>query len=139
MIYSYWDMVRDGLKLAILGHFLPFYLPKNQKNQNFERMKKTAWDIIILYICTINDNYMIYGSWDAEWDRQDFFVILVNFLPFFLPSPCTKKNIEKMKEYIWGYHKWPSYDAWFLRYGVWQTEFFYHFEPVFAVLSHSRP
>ena len=97
MIYSYWDMVRDGLKLAILGQFLPFYLPKNQKNQNFEQMKKIAWDIIILYICTINGNYMIYGSWDAEWDRQDFFVILVNFLPFFLPSPCTKKNIEKMK------------------------------------------
>ena len=133
-------MVCDSLKLAILGHFLPFYLPKNQKNQNFEQMNKTAWDIIILYICTINYNFMIYGSWDAEWDKQNFFVILVNFLLLFLPSPCTKKKKknEKMKQYIWGYHKWPSYDAWFLRYGVRQTEF-YHFGPVFATLSHSRP
>ena len=30
----------------ILDHFLPFYQPKNLKNQNFEKMKKLPWDII---------------------------------------------------------------------------------------------
>ena len=47
---------------VILDHFLPFYPPNNPKNQNFEKMKKTPGDIIILHKCTINDNHMMYGS-----------------------------------------------------------------------------
>ena len=37
-------------------------LPNNSKNQNFEKMKKTPGDIIILHKCTINNNHMMYGS-----------------------------------------------------------------------------
>ena len=40
MIYSSWDIEKNILKLVILGHFLPFYSPKNPKNQNFEKWKK---------------------------------------------------------------------------------------------------
>ena len=47
---------------VILGHFLPFDPPKNPKNQNFEKNKKKPGDIIILHLCTINDNHMMYGS-----------------------------------------------------------------------------
>ena len=43
-----------------------FQAPDNPENQNFK--KKTPGDIIILYICTINDNYMMYDSWDMEHD-----------------------------------------------------------------------
>ena len=32
-------------------------------------MKKTPGDIIILHMRTINDNHMMYGSWDTECDR----------------------------------------------------------------------
>ena len=32
------------------------------ENQNFEKMKKTPEDIIILDMCTINDSHMMYGS-----------------------------------------------------------------------------
>ena len=47
----------------ILGHFLPSDPPKNQKkNQNFEKMKKTPGDIIILHLHTTNDNHMMYSS-----------------------------------------------------------------------------
>ena len=46
---------------VILGHFLPFYPPNNPKNQNFEEVKKTPGDIIILHKCTINDSHMMYG------------------------------------------------------------------------------
>ena len=50
MIYSSLDIECKRLKLVTMGHFLPFYLlPKNLKNQNFEKMKKVAGDIIILY------------------------------------------------------------------------------------------
>ena len=44
------------------GHFLPFRVPKNLKNQNFEKMKKSFGDIIILNMCTIYDNHMMNGS-----------------------------------------------------------------------------
>ena len=43
-----------------LGHFLSFQPPDNPENQNFKI--ETPADIIILHICTINDNHMMYGS-----------------------------------------------------------------------------
>ena len=42
---------------VILEYLLPFYLPNNQENQNFEKMKKILIDIIILHTCTINENH----------------------------------------------------------------------------------
>ena len=49
----------------IFCHFGPFYvllLQKKQKNQNFEKNKKIKLrDIIILRLCTTNDNHMMYG------------------------------------------------------------------------------
>ena len=47
---------------VIMDHFLPFYPPMDPENQNFEKMKKTLEDIIILQMCTINDSHMMYGS-----------------------------------------------------------------------------
>ena len=55
---------------AILGHFLPFEPSDNPKNQNSkiekkqqqQQKKKTPADIIILHICIINGNHMMYGS-----------------------------------------------------------------------------
>ena len=32
------------------------------ENQNFEKLKKTPEDIIILQVCTINNNHIMYGS-----------------------------------------------------------------------------
>ena len=57
---------------VILGCFLPFYppTPNIPKNQNFKKLKKKPWGIIILHMCTINDNHMMYGSWDIECDGQ---------------------------------------------------------------------
>ena len=52
-------------KDRIFCHFGLFFAlspPDNLENQNFERMKKTPGDIIILHMCTINDNHMMYGS-----------------------------------------------------------------------------
>ena len=56
-----------------------FYLVKNPKNQNFEKMKKIAGDTIILHMFTKSNNNMIYGSWDMDLDGLDFFVILGHF------------------------------------------------------------
>ena len=44
------------------------------ENQYFEKIK-SAGDIIILQMCTINGNHMIYLLWDTECDTE-FFVIM---------------------------------------------------------------
>ena len=47
---------------VILDNFLPFYIPNNPENQNFEKMKKAIGDVIILDMRTKNHNHMMYGS-----------------------------------------------------------------------------
>ena len=74
--------MRQTEVFVILDHFLPFYLPKDPEKQNFEKMKKTYEDIIILQMCTINDNYMMYGSSDMERDRQNVLLFWTGFCPF---------------------------------------------------------
>ena len=64
MIYSSWDIERERLKLVILGHFLPFYPSNDPENQNFQKMKKMSGNIILLHMCIINEDHMMYGSWD---------------------------------------------------------------------------
>ena len=44
------------------GSFFPFDPPNNPKNQNFEKMKKTLGDTIILRLCTTNYHHIMYGS-----------------------------------------------------------------------------
>ena len=99
-----------------LYHFLPFtslppshppcplpppnphpHTPNNQENQNFEKMKKTLYDIIILHMRNKNEDHMTHGSWDAEHDTV-FFVILVHFLLFYPTINLKNQNFEKMKK-----------------------------------------
>ena len=54
--------------VVIVDHFLLVYPPLDPESQNFEKTKKTPGDIIILQICAIIDNHMMYGSWDIERD-----------------------------------------------------------------------
>ena len=88
-------------------NFLPFwtifctYPPNNPKNQNFEKMKKLPGDIIF-HMCTINDNHMMYGSWDMERDRQNFLLFWTVFFPF---TP-QNQNFKKMKIIIKNNGSW---------------------------------
>ena len=67
---------------VILGHFSLFHSPADPEKQNFEILKKTPGDIIILQMCTINEDHMMYGSCDMmEGDGQNL-VILDHFFPF---------------------------------------------------------
>ena len=110
-----------------LGHFLHFYSPYNPKNHNFDKMKKTTTrDIIILYMCTINENHMMYVSWDMKHDRQTFLLFRAIFCPFTLLTTPKNQNFEKHEIKIWIYHHFKqeyqrlwSYAMPFLRYGTW--------------------
>ena len=58
------------------------------KNQTFEKLKINPGDIITLQMCTINDNHIMYGSWDIKCDRQKFLSFWNIFCPF---TPLTQK------------------------------------------------
>ena len=60
-------------------------------------MKKTLRAITILHICTINDNYMMYGSSDVEHDRHNFLSFVATFCPFNSLTP-TKTKLKKIKK-----------------------------------------
>ena len=106
-VYHKWQscdvwFLRDGAlqmeSFVIFGHFLPFYPPNNPENQNFENREKTPGYIIILNICTINDNHMMYGSWYMEHNRQNFLSFLHHFLPFYPHNNPENQNFEIMKK-----------------------------------------
>ena len=85
---------------VFLGHFLPFDPPNNQKNQNFDKTKQNAGDIIIWHLCTTNDNYMMHGSWDMKHDRQNFLSFWVLFCPFTLLTTQKIKILKKWKPHL---------------------------------------
>ena len=69
---------------------------------------------------------------------------MANSNPVLLYQP-EKLNFEKMKKMTRDiiilhhvYHKWRSYDVWFLRYWMWRTEFFVildHFLPFYPLTT----
>ena len=69
-LYDVW-FLRYGTQQNF-SHFRPFFvllhpLPlTTERIKILKKMKKTSGDIIILHKCTINDNHMIYGSWDMK-------------------------------------------------------------------------
>ena len=119
---------------VILDCFLPFYLFTDPENQNFENIKIVPGDIIILHMCTINGNHMMYVSWDMEHDRHNFLSFWTVSCPFTPPPSLTTQKIrilQKMKKNTWRYYhfthvynKWQSCNEWFLKHGARQTEFF---------------
>ena len=61
---------------------------------------KTPGDIITLHMCTINDNHMIYGSSDMEYDRQNFLSFWTIFCPF-MPLETWKIKIKTNEKKYW--------------------------------------
>ena len=87
---------------VILDHFLPFYPPlTTQKIKILKKMKKTPEDIIILHKCTINDNHMMYGSWDIKHDGQNFLSFWTIFCPFTPLITWKIKILKKLKKMPW--------------------------------------
>ena len=96
--YDIW-FLRYGVWQAesfILDCFLPFYTSSNSKNQTFEKLKKTPGDIIILHMWTINDNHMVYVSWDIKHNGQNFWSLWTVFYPF---TPLTTRKINILKKW----------------------------------------
>ena len=129
---------------VILGHFCPFSALTTWKIKIL-KLEKTPGDII-LHICTINDNHMMYGSLDMYSNRQNFLSFWTVFFPFTGGCGPRKSKFWKNKKQTWRYyhftnvyHKWQSYDVWFLRYGVQQTKCFVIFDHFLPFYPPNNP
>ena len=122
------------------GPFFALLSPYGPRKSKFWKNKKTPKDITILQMRTINDSYMMYGSWDMECTGQNFLSFWTVFYSFTPLTTRKIKTLKKMKKNTWrhyhftqGYHKWQSYDVRFLRYQAQWREVFVILD-IFALL-----
>ena len=110
-----------------------FYPPSNSENQ-------MLGDIIILHMCNIMGNHMMYGSWDIDHNRHKFFWFWIIFCPFYLPTTWEIKILKRWKKNTWRYitlHKsimtiircmvpevWSTTDRIFYHFGSFLTSFY---------------
>ena len=80
---------------VILDRFSAFCQPNNRESQ---KRKKTPGGIILLHICTINENHIMYGSSDMEHDGQNFLSSWTIFCPFIPLTTQKNPNFVKMKK-----------------------------------------
>ena len=83
----------------IFCHFGPFFVLLPPYGPRRSKCWKNE-NIFILQMCTINDNHMMYGSWDMECDRLfclSFWTIFCTFTN--TPSPLTTQKIKIFKKW----------------------------------------
>ena len=92
---SSWDMEWDRHNFlsfwAIFCTFTPLLTPKIKI---WKKAKKTPWDIILLHMCTINEDHTMYGSWDKKTQQ----IVFCHFRPFCAllhTSHPKNQNFEK--------------------------------------------
>ena len=91
MMYGSGDMEcnRQNL-LSFRTIFCPFN-PITTRKLNFWKNEKKVGDIVILHMCNLNDNHMMYGSSDMEHNRQNFLSFWTAFSYFTLHGPRKSK------------------------------------------------
>ena len=108
------------------GLFFAFLPPNNQKNQNFEKLKKKPpGNVTIWHMCTKNHDHMPYCSLDMGCNRFNYFLFWAIFCPFTSLTAQQIKIFKKIWKNAWRYHHFTmvyqkpwSYALPFLRYGV---------------------
>ena len=86
-MHDSWDMEHNRQNICHFGSFFAILLSPTtcpllttQKIKILKKWKKTPANIIILHMCTRNDNHMIYGSWDMEHNRKSYILRWVSHL-----------------------------------------------------------
>ena len=94
MMYAYSDVEC----LSFQAGFCFFARLLTPKIKSWKKWKKTPGHIILLHMCATNQDHMMFGSsWYMKFNKQNFFVILGIFLPFYSPN-TLKMNISKMRK-----------------------------------------
>ena len=105
----------------IFRHFGPFFvLLPPIKTWKIKILK----NFLMLNRCNINENHMMYGSWDTKCIRQNFFAILDHFLHFYPPKILKNQNFEKNEKTTWGYYHFThvTINGNHMMYGSWDME-----------------
>ena len=108
-----------------------------KKTQKIGKNEKIVGDIIILHRCTKNHNHELrilrYRVRDTFFCHfGPFFALLPHYWPQKLKFGKNFLKNWRYYPFTHVYHKWRSYDVWFLRYEARQTEFF-------VILGHYFP
>ena len=138
---------------VILGHFLPFDHPNNPKNQNFEKIKKSARRYIISQWCTTNDDHICMVP-KISSTTDTIFCHFGLFFALLLPNSLKNENIKKWKKLLEKSSVYASVPK-ILIIGytvheilhvmdveIWHVTdvaVIFHFRPFFALLSPSSP
>ena len=98
IMYASWDIRHNKQSfLSLWAIFCPLTLLATGKIRVLKK-RKTPEDIIILHTCTINENHMMYGCWDMEHNRQNFFSFWTIFCHFTLLKTQKIKILKKWKK-----------------------------------------
>ena len=125
MMHVSWDIACQTKLLVILCHFLSCYPPNNLGIKILKKWQKIAGDTIILHMCTINDNHMMYGSWDMEHNRKFFRHFGPFFVLLFVEISSFYKSVPKIMIICY-----TAPEIWYMK----DVIFVFHFELFFAFL-----
>ena len=93
MMYAYSDMECNRQFFVILGNFCSFTPLLTPKTKIWKKCKKHVEILPFLHICTINQDHMLYRSWDIDNKRLSFLSLWV------ILCHLTLLTTKKMK--IW--------------------------------------
>ena len=110
--------------------FCPLTLLTTQKIKIWKKLKKKTLEILSFYTCA--------PQMTIIWCMVSKISSTTDIIFCHFGNPGNQ-NFEMKKKAWWYYpnvyHKWKSYDVWFLRYGA-RHRIFSHFGPFFALLPH---
>ena len=96
MLPKIWSMTDNFLSFwVIFCPFTPLLIPKINI---CKKMYKKPADIILLHMCTINEDHMMSGFWNIRHDRQSFLSFWAIFCPLTLLTTWKIKILKKIKK-----------------------------------------
>ena len=142
MMYVPWNTECDRL-FVILGHFLHFTPLLTPIRKIWKNVKKPS--PFALHRCTMNEDHIIYDSWDIRHNKEIFLSFWVIFCPLTLLTTQEIKLLKTMKKKkkkkkkminleILSFDTCVPQMIWCMVPGIWSTT-----DRIFLILDHFCP
>ena len=99
MMYVSWDMECNRQNCSSFWAIFCPFIPLTTWKTNILKKWKIPLEILSFYTFTINENHMMYSSWDIRWDRENFLSFWAIFCHY-LPNNPENQNFGKMKKHL---------------------------------------
>ena len=138
-MYASWDMECD--KHNFLSSWDIFWSFTLLLTMEIKILKKRRKNVELLSFTHVYHKWRSYNVCFLRYKgtADTVFCHLEPFLLFDPPNNPKNQSFEKNRKSSWRnshftlvYHKWQSYDVWFLTHGAWQTDLFV---PIFTILE----